>query len=306
MIDHKEIPSGEGWELFTRDLLSALGFVVESDPNRGADRGRDMVVTEQLAGTFANYRFRWLVSCKHFADSGRAVSEDDERNILERLKSFKADGFMGVYSTLPTNNLSTRLEDLRANGDIRDFRILDGRAVERYLLRVGFSSLLMRFYPESYRRVRPLHAISDKYVPLPCKKCGKDLLEALFTESYTGLVGYARKVDVNKVDLESPLSPVQHVYVSCKGKCDQAITKQLFAKGLVTGWDDISDLATPIQFLRFVFGLMNSLRDGSEAYTDGAYEELLGVVFALSQKVLREATEEERVRVSQLDAAGLF
>lgn len=261
-----------------------------------------MIASEQLGGTFSNYHFRWLVSCKHFAASNKAVSEDDERNVLERVESFHADGFLGVYSTLPTANWHARLEALRDSGKIRDFRILDGRAIERYLLRVGYASLLMRFYPESYKRVRPLHAVAAEYVPLQCKECGKDLLYALFTESYNGLIGYAYKIDRA---LETP-HPVEHVYAACKGPCDSAIERRLRRKGLTTAWLDVSDLASPLLFLQYVFSLMNSLRDGSAVFADAGYDELRSVVFALAQKVLRESNEEERERFRDLDAFGVL
>ena len=43
MIDYCEIPSdGEIWELFARDLLEELGFIIESGPDRGADGGKDI------------------------------------------------------------------------------------------------------------------------------------------------------------------------------------------------------------------------------------------------------------------------
>ncbi len=40
MIDFKEIPTGEIWELFARDFLQERGFYIESMPDRGADAGR--------------------------------------------------------------------------------------------------------------------------------------------------------------------------------------------------------------------------------------------------------------------------
>ena len=65
-----------------------------------------MLISEQLKGNLNKYRFQWLVSCKHFAKSGNSVKETDEPNILERLSSFNADGFIGFYSTLPSSGLT--------------------------------------------------------------------------------------------------------------------------------------------------------------------------------------------------------
>jgi len=164
MIDFTEITDSETWELFARDFLSELGFHIETSPDRGADAGKDILVSEELTGNLNRYRFRWLVSCKHNAASGKAVNENDEQNILERVRAFEADGFVGFYSTVPSAALNTRLRMLRDNGQIRDFRIFDHKLIENHLIRVGYSLLLMRYFPRSYERVRPLHQItSDRF-----------------------------------------------------------------------------------------------------------------------------------------------
>ena len=162
MIDFTEISSdGEMWELFARDLLQELGFFIESVPNRGADGGKDLLVTEELRGNLGNYRFRWLVSCKHFASSNKSVQERDEQNILERLESFNSDGFIGFYSTVPSTGLSNRLEDLKRRGKIKDHKIFDRQVIEGYLTSVGYSNLLMRYFPNSYKIIKPIHLMTN-------------------------------------------------------------------------------------------------------------------------------------------------
>jgi hypothetical protein len=109
MMNFKEIPyNDDTWELFARDFLVERGFFVESSPDRGPDAGKDILIIEKLKGNINEYRFRWLVSCKHFAKSGVAVKEGDEPNILERLTAFRADGFIGFYSTIPSSGLLFR------------------------------------------------------------------------------------------------------------------------------------------------------------------------------------------------------
>ena len=168
LIDFTEIDSdGENWELFARDFLQELGFYIESTPDRGADGGKDILVTEQLRGALNNYRFRWLVSCKHHATSKKSVSEKDEINLQERLDSFNADGFIGFYSTVPSSGLNNRLKALKDNQKIKDYRIFDNKLIENYLLRIGFSKLLMRFLPDSYKKVKPTHLIVDEFIAEP-------------------------------------------------------------------------------------------------------------------------------------------
>lgn len=110
IIDFKEIPpanSGNGdqdsFELFARDfVVEILGLKIISQPNRGADGGKDFLAEEIQSGTISETHIRWLVSCKHFAHSGKSVSDSDEQNILDRVHQHMADGFIGFYSTIAT------------------------------------------------------------------------------------------------------------------------------------------------------------------------------------------------------------
>ncbi len=299
MIDFKEILDGETWELFARDFLTELGFFIESSPDRGPDAGKDILVSEELVGSLGRYRLRWLVSCKHHSVSGKSVNETDEQNILERIEAFEADGFIGFYSTIPSSGLGTRLLALRNNQKIKDFRIFDHKLIENHLVRVGYSTLLMRYFPESYKVVKPLHLIVSEYISLNCKNCGKDLLKSLYNEEYGGNVAFTRKTHEN-FDYTQP-DYVEEVYWSCKGDCDVLLQRKYWEeRGLLTRWMDISDLAIPAYFLRFILSTMNVIRGETKIYSDAAYEQLKTFIMALAQKVLRETTARERDRVREL------
>lgn len=311
MIDFAELlDTGEQWELFARDFLSEIGFVVESTPDRGPDGGKDIIVIEDLTGKLNNYSFRWLVSCKHYAKSGKSVSEVDEPNILERLESFAADGFLGFYSTVPSSGFNTRLNQLRNTRKIKDFKIFDYKLIENYLIRLGYSKLLMRYFPESYKKVKPLHLIYNEYLPLKCKSCNKDLLESLNYEEYKGIIVYLEDIS----DLENDDVPtkyhIEDVYWVCKGKCDDKVEKsirqvrKLTGRSLITGWEDISDLVIPAIYLKWLFATLNTLRVGDHMYSDSAFENLKYFISAMGQKVLREMTEQERDRIKELMQFG--
>src|SRR4051812_29856694 len=126
MIDWTEIANGDSWELFARDFLAALGFVIEVEPGRGPDRGRDLVISEQLRGKIRAQKLVWLVSCKHHAASGKAVGIE-ESDITDRLKRNNAAGFVGFYSTMASAPLVDRLNELRTAGDIKEYEIFDAR-----------------------------------------------------------------------------------------------------------------------------------------------------------------------------------
>ena len=103
ILDFTEIPQAnkggglqDTFELFTRDFLQLLGYRIIENPDRGPDGKRDLIVDEILSGINSEVTLRWLVSCKHYAPSGKAVSAADEIYILDRLDQLGCDGFMGV------------------------------------------------------------------------------------------------------------------------------------------------------------------------------------------------------------------
>jgi hypothetical protein len=302
MIDFSEISDDDGeiWELFARDFLQEMGFFIEHSPDRGPDGGKDIIITEELKGSLGNYKFRWLVSCKHYAKSNKSVQEKDEINIQERLESYKADGFIGFYSTISSSGLNTRLRQLRENGKIKDFKIFDHKLIENYLIRIGYSTIMMRYLPNSYKILRPLRLIVSEYVSLTCQFCGKDLLESMNEKQYDGNVVFL--VDISSDDGKQV---VKEVYWCCKGNCDEKLERKKEKHNLVTSWDDIGDLIIPSYFLGWIFRHMGLFRDGYRQYTDEAFTNLKLFILAVSQRVLREMTEKEKERVTEVNEIGL-
>jgi hypothetical protein len=294
MIDFKEIPNGETWEQFARDFLESFGFFIESPPDRGADRGKDLLVTEEVKGKLHRYKFRWLVSCKNFAHSNKAVTEEHEKSLLERVKSFNADGFIGFYSTIPSANLNHRLLDLKKNLLIKDYKLFDQTLIENLLLTAGYSHLLLQYFPESYKRVKAIHKLFDEYEPLKCDYCGKDLLEKSFTKKYASVL-----VEVTK-KTEDDKNYIYDVYCACKRECDRKLELRYKAQGYITKWEDIEDLFIPPEYLRFIFATMNRIKDGTDIYSNEAYQKLKSILIKIGQKVLRYTTEEELKRFKEL------
>lgn len=158
ILDYMEIAQAntangqqDNFELFARDFLEYLGYEIISGPNRGADGGRDLIIQETFTG-IRNKKLtvRWMVSCKHHAHSGRAVTPDDERSIRDRVEGHECDGFMGFYSTLPSSGLSQELE--RLENRMR-YRIYDREIIEGELLCTDKGRLLaQRYFPSSFGR----------------------------------------------------------------------------------------------------------------------------------------------------------
>lgn len=162
ILNFKEIPQAhrggglqDSWELFCREFLLTIGYVILEDPSRGADGGLDLKVKLDTNDS----RTIWLVSCKHKAHSGMSVTHADELNIRDRVESKQCNGFIGFYSTLPSSGLLNVLEGL---GATTPYMIFDYEKIERFI--VGFHSrerLFFRFFPESYKRFKEIYYFNE-------------------------------------------------------------------------------------------------------------------------------------------------
>jgi hypothetical protein len=302
MIDFKEIGgTGEEWELLARDFFTQLGFIIETSPDRGADGGKDLIISESIKGKLNHYPFKWLVSCKNYSISGKSVNEtQDENNILERCRSFRVDGFIGFYSTIPSAGLNARLKQLKDNQDIKDYKIFDYKLIESYIIEYGFSQMFLRYFPNSYKRVRPIHKIFDQLVELKCDYCGKDILKNLYKNDYSAIVGTAYSYEDNK-------QVFHNVYFACKYDCDNHMEYRMKQKGWGTLWEDISDIAKPNFYLRYVLATINQLNSPQQyEYKPKAIKKERMLLMALAQKVFHEVTDEERKRFDELLETGFY
>lgn len=291
MIDFTEIDyKTDNWELFARDFLEAYGFNIVSSPDRGADGGKDLIVEEHIKGIAGKYSFRWLVSCKHFAQSKRSVSVDsDENNILDRVESFNADGFIGFYSTIPSAGLNTRLSQLKSNGKIKDFKFFDHKLIENVLISTGYSSLLMRFFPNSYKEIKPIQILLSEYQPLNCEECGKDLL---LEEGYHK----NKAMFVYVTDKKRGKEKIVGLYCACKGFCDKVIRQKYESdKNLSCAYSiELSDLFIPSIYLGTLFDLITGIQFHQIEFTEEALTKLKLILGKVAQRNMRYMTTKEK------------
>ena len=300
IIDYKEIPpantsSGEQdtFEFFARDFLTEiLGFRIISQPNRGPDGGKDILAEETQRGMLSETKFRWLISCKHFAHSGQSVSETQEQNITDRIIQHKANGFIGFYSTLASAGLGNRLDSINKTYKTGVF---DKSMIEQRILDANNTSLLERYFPLSFQRWKQQNnqpaLLLTEYQPLRCAICGKDLLK----NKSEGIILFVKKFDSREIE---------NVVAVCRGDCDCKYEDRLRENGYGNGWESIEDFVLPTIYLKRQLAIINILfynnsyekfsRDGIEAYKT--------VLIALSQLALRECTEGERKRAFELAA----
>ena len=202
-LEFKEIEqanSGSGlqddFELFCRDFLLHLGYEIVEGPDRGADGKKDMIVEENLKGIGNQKRVRWLVSCKHYAHSGKGVSDLDEPNIRDRIDTYKCNGFMGIYSTLVNASLSNILSK---NKDKYDSLIYDRRAIERELLKINKDyDLIARYFPNSFEQYYK-HLEKVKNVQL---EGNKDVHYVQDTESFRTVMTVSLLIEFEKLKEE--------------------------------------------------------------------------------------------------------
>lgn len=151
MIDFTELPEdGIKFEQLIRELLVLEGFETHWT-GFGQDGGRDLVVTEKIKGDLSEFERKWLISCKHTANSGKSLGREQAGNISEDCKAIGAEGYILVCSTQPTASLVTRLTEIKQSQNIIT-KFWDSIEIEKRLLKPNTFGLIHTFFPESSKK----------------------------------------------------------------------------------------------------------------------------------------------------------
>lgn len=299
VLDFKEIPEAhlggglqDTFELFARDFFVYCGYEVDEDPSRGADGGKDVLVTERRSGVGGETLVRWLVSCKHKAHSGASVSQNDDSNIRDRIDSNQCDGFIGFYSTLASSGLSDALKGITGKVETQ---IFDREKIESFLLKSPEGlHLAKRYFPKSLTawledNPKPAKIFATRPT-LYCKYCNNNLLEP----EPTGIIvlWYQRDPSTGKAHYHE-------MYWCCKGECDAALSRSTKRTGLIDGWEDIPDVAIPIMFARWLMACLNQLNSGN-TYSPDAFNNLKDFILSVYPFISRNATQKEQERIDDL------
>lgn len=162
LIDFTEIPKSNSYgqtqdifEKFCRDFFEVLGYEILSPPARGADGGIDLKIIETKKGQNGEIKIHWLVSCKHYAHSGKSITKEIEKDIRDRVDSHGCTGFIGFYSTIPHNSLVHSLEGLKNK---INFHLYDNEKIESHIIgNHSMESLFYRYFPSSFEKWKTLH-----------------------------------------------------------------------------------------------------------------------------------------------------
>ncbi len=115
MLDFKELSSdGKEFELLIREILFAKGYKVYWS-GVGPDGGRDLLCIEERTSFFSNDKKRWLIQCKHNAQSEKSVGVADLDNVVDSCSQHEAVGFVLACSTQPSSAVVNRLESITDN-----------------------------------------------------------------------------------------------------------------------------------------------------------------------------------------------
>jgi hypothetical protein len=300
-LDFTEIPSAKAsketpgeqdtFELFARDVLEHIGFKIISQPNRGPDQGKDIVIEEIRRGVGGESKIRWLVSCKHYANMGRSVNPDDEVNILERTNVHKCDGFLGFYSTLQSTGLASLLEGQSSIGT----QVYDRERIERTLLGSSHGiTIAKRYFPESMRKwAAETGAPADLMVETGSLLCDHTR-ENLLLPKPRGIIVLARSAigDQQKVHFEE-------IYWCLKGEPDRILESRCSEKGLITAWEDIPDVIMPPIYLKWCLTALSELHNGY-TYSEQAFAKLKQFLICTFPYAARNLREDERERIKTL------
>lgn len=303
MIDFNEIPAeGERWLQFAQEFMQQLGFHTEMPAYRDPENANDFCAVEQVRGRFNVHPFRWLVSCRHKTATRTAVKESEEASILDRVLRCKADGFLGFYSTPVSPALGFYLSELKAGGQIKDYRFFDSKFIENFLTTPGFGRIASRYFPNYSKTYRPIDVSSDEYLPILCDHCGVDLLETLFSEDRQGVAVRLQRRRTEPDEMQY----ISDVYFACKGECDEQLQSK-YCNGShlsAASWLELSDLTIPVVYLEQICVLLDQIGKDEASFSTSAIEKEEYLIRALGQRTLRESTEGEKQKAAKIKSDG--
>lgn len=150
LLNFKELGvDGQDFELLVRELLFLKGFQVYWS-GKGPDGGQDLLCIEKRESFFAADEKKWLIQCKHNANSEKAVGVKDLDNILDSCEQHGADGYILVCSTYPSSSVVKRLEAITNNPKNNITAIYwDSVKIEQMLTTPQLWRVAQRFMPVS-------------------------------------------------------------------------------------------------------------------------------------------------------------
>ena len=302
ILDFKEIPKAndanghqDTFEFFAREFLEMMGYTIIQDPSRGPDKGKDLIVSEQLKNKETIYEIKWLVSCKHKVHSGKSIDRNDEHDIIDRVIKNNCSGFMGFYSTPSATTLSDTIYALNSNNNYRIHGLIyDPIKIERYLLQSKDKGwdIIARFFPISYTRYKGKNPgpvqIYDNQQPVLCEITKKDM----FNDRSVGCVAYIIK-KTDELEINKYVEYLENVII-CKKTCLDAIEKTENARGNIVDFIEFDDFCNPYEWIKTLLHFQYDIQRGSTRLSNETFDKMLGVFAKTFPYVARTMTDDEK------------
>lgn len=156
LIDFNEVTDHQDWERFAMAFVQLQGLDIAERCAVGPDGGRDFIAVSHNSFGGA---YRWLVSCKH-RRSGTVGVDDDEAK-ANKLREFRCNGFMFVYSRPISQGLLDSFERVRQTERV-DLHVFTDREIENFLVANSVAYILIRqYFPKSWERLSGVVAVEE-------------------------------------------------------------------------------------------------------------------------------------------------
>lgn len=154
-IDFSELTDWKQFEDLTAEYFEEIRHVegnhltevmVES-VGKGADGGRDILLTFRIHDSILSFERKWVVQCKFYETLKK--SNLDKVNISTLIDEYQADGYLLICKNSVTNGVTTTFENLRKNCR-RNYKYLiwNGSAFVKKLYKT--SNLHEHYFPKFF------------------------------------------------------------------------------------------------------------------------------------------------------------
>jgi hypothetical protein len=158
---------------------------------RGADQGRDLLVTTVVNDGVIPRQFKWVVECKHYAVSGKSVQLSDFQNspaFPDIVAHHHANGYLLVCSTIPSVNVQSLFESLTAqNNNPYLFIIWDDTKICEELNR--HLDVMKQFFPHYYHRYHERLMDADGVLKWAKERCASEKALSNFSKALDEVMG---------------------------------------------------------------------------------------------------------------------
>jgi|GEM_PF-2531731 len=145
-IDFRLLESEEHFELLCRDVLEGLGARILSDPSRGPDGKKDILIEIEQSNILGHPKSeKFVVQCKHKAVSGKSVTETELGDVRSACQRWNAGGYLLITSTIPSSSVAANFEAINEEGNY-SVESWDHKLLERKILNLKSSYLILERY----------------------------------------------------------------------------------------------------------------------------------------------------------------